>query len=132
MARTSSAAVAAIIETEVSIDLTPFIEAANHIVTRVCTDSDYADTELELIERWLAAHFYAIRDPRVADEAAGSVSQRFQYKVDLNLSVTTYGQQAMMLDTEGNLATLSRGRGKTVGGATWLGTENWGVTSSDV
>jgi len=132
MARTSAASVQGIIETEASISLTPFIEAANQLVTDVCTSSSYTDEKLELIERWLAAHFYAVRDMRPAEEAAGSVRQRFQYRVDLNLAVTVYGQQAMLLDTAGNLAALNKriteGRTQTFGQVSWLGTENWGVT----
>ena len=108
MARTTSAAVEAIIEVETGDSLTPFIEVANHMVTQHCTDSSYTDTTLELIERWLSAHFYAIRAPRPDSESVGPVRTKYQYKVDLNLFVTTYGQHAMLIDYEGNLAALSK------------------------
>ena len=103
--------------------MTPFIEVASNLVDRVLdvSSGDYSDATLELIERWLAAHFYAIRDMRVANEKAGSVGQAFQYKVDLNLANTMYGQQAMMLDTDGKLLALSQGKSRRVG-VTWLGT----------
>lgn len=131
MARTDATNVKAIIEVDSTIivtdaDLTPFITTANELVTELCTGTQgpktaYSATRLELIERWLAAHFYAIRDPRAKSEKAGSVSVNYQEKVDLNLSVTTYGQQAMMLDTNGALSRLNDGKGIAVS-VLWLGT----------
>lgn len=126
--RTTEALVRGIIETDDTNipDLTPFIAASNELVTECCSDSSYDATRLEMIERWLAAHFYAIRDPRAASEKAGSVSANYQYKVDLNLAVTTYGQMAMILDTAGSLAALNirtaKGLKKVVA-LTWLGTD---------
>lgn len=113
MARTTSELVGGIIEVDATISLTPFILVANELVTEKCTGTQgpttaYSDERLEVIERWLAAHFYAIRDTRVASESAG-VSASYQYKLGLNMSVTMYGQQAMLLDTNGQLAKLSKG-----------------------
>ena len=122
--RTSANAVAGIIEVDQSISLTPFIEVANDLVTEKCTGSGYTEAKLELIERWLSAHFYAIRDQRTASEGAGPVSQSFQHAVALGLNQTIYGQQAMLIDTAGNLAGLQRtsqsGVRPTIG-VTWLG-----------
>lgn len=136
MARTTSTAVGKIIEVDSNTwtDLTPFIDTANELVTEVCAgvldengEPYYTDTRLELIERWLAAHFYAIADPRAGQEKAGPVSIEYQYKVDLNLNVTTYGQQAMILDSKGGLARLNQqvadGRLRSGPSVTWLGTE---------
>ena len=114
--RTTVTAVQEIIETdETVLTVAPFIETANALVTEVCatilqTDGVtpyYDSTRLELIERWLAAHFYAIRDPRRVSESVGSVREVFQFRLGLHLDVTTYGQQAMLLDTQGGLARLS-------------------------
>lgn len=115
--RTDEDLVGAIIEVDDTIPLTPFIQAANLLVNRVVVpavddegesfyDEDDADDAeaLEIIERWLAAHFYAIRDPRPVFQAVTNIMDRFQSKVDLNLMVTHYGQQAMVLDTSGELA----------------------------
>lgn len=127
MARTTADAVAAIIEWESGIPLAPFIEAASNLVTVACIgDTDYGtDTvQLELIERWLAAHIYAIRDPRPASEKIDELATRFQSKVDLGLNVTHYGQMAMRLDYNGNLAALDSriksGKKKNIN-ITWLG-----------
>ena len=130
MARTNATNVKAIIEVDSTIivsdsDLDPFINTANELVTELCTGSNgpstaYTSTRLELIERWLAAHFYAVRDPRVKSERAGAVGVNYQEKVDLNLSLTPYGQQAMMLDTNGALTRLNKGKGVGIS-ILWLG-----------
>lgn len=108
MPRTTAESVAFIIELDEDIDLTSFILTANELVTEVCVPLGYSDTRLELIERWLSAHFYAIRDMRVSQEQAGPVSASYQHKVGLMLANTMYGQQAMLLDTQGGLASLSK------------------------
>lgn len=125
MARTTASAVEAIIEVKATVSVTPFIEVANDLVTNVCTASSYSVATLELIERWLAAHFYAIRDPRRESEEADEVAAKFKSKVELGFNVTHYGQMAMRLDTAGNLAALDSRTNKglaTAGvGITWLG-----------
>lgn len=134
MARTTRAYVAAIIDLDPGIvpndaAMEPFITVANEIVTEVCTgdagpDSPYTAERLELIERWLAAHFYAIRDPRTTSEKAGSVGEQYQSKVDLGFNVTHYGQMAMRLDTNGGLAKLDEDtkKGKPTISVFWPGT----------
>lgn len=124
MGRTTELAVSKIISiegTDVNV-LTPFIETATNLVDRVCVPLGYDAVTLELIERWLAAHFYAIRAPRAAREKIGQAEKESQHKVDLHLDVTTYGQQVMLLDTEGGLAKLSKGIGGTKASVRWLGT----------
>ena len=124
MARTTSEEVALIIEVDGSISLTPFIEAANALVTEKCSTDDYDATRLELIERWLSAHFYAIRDARPTNERAGSVGASYQSKVDLGFDVTHYGQMAMRLDTAGGLAALNaeaKKGGSRTATVTWAG-----------
>ena len=105
--RTTDALVREIIEVDKkTTDLTPFITPANELVTELCTNSGYSAERLELIERWLSAHFYAILAPRAKEEKAGPVSQTLQSRVELGLNVTHYGQAAMRLDTKGNLASM--------------------------
>ncbi len=125
--RTTSAAVLGILTpADATISLTPFIEVANSVVNDVCLNSGYDATKLELIERWLAAHFFRIRDKAEGSEQAGSVLRSFQFKLGLNLAVTMYGQQAMVVDFKGNLAALSKRMelGIAVPSVTWLGTGN--------
>ncbi len=110
MARTTIDLVEGIIEVDSSIILTPFIDAANMLVTRCCTNltEDYTAAELVIIETWLAAHQYTVRDMRAERERAGTVEEKFQSKVDVGLSTSHYGQQAMILDYHGGLANLNQ------------------------
>ena len=129
MARTTNDLVEGIIEVDSAIILTPFIAAANSIVTQCCTDLDenYTDDHLIQIETWLAAHFYTVRDMRASEERAGPVSARYQSKVDLGFSTSHYGQMAMTLDWFGGLSGLNEQIKSGIKGSvnvTWLGTEN--------
>lgn len=131
--RTTVLAVQSIIEHDTDIPLDPFIETASMLVDRVCepaTDSDgsdyYNSVQLEVIERWLSAHFYAVRDPRAAFEGVGKVQVSNESKVALNLNNTRYGQQAMLLDSAGGLAQLNKEMelgGRRRPSIHWLGTE---------
>lgn len=126
MARTTSTLVGGIIEVDATISLDPFIEIATAFVTEKCSVDDYDVVRLELIERWLSAHFYTVRDMRAESEKGGPTSEKKQSKVDLGFDSSHYGQTAMRLDTAGGLAslnTLMKGRGSQPVGITWLGTE---------
>jgi len=131
MARTTADNVEAIIDIDSGISLTPFIEVANALVTEVCsavTDSDdtlvYDDTRLELIERWLAAHFYHIRDPKPSREEVDDVSVTYRSIVEVGFNNTHYGQMAIRIDTNGGLARLDSsiksGKSASVS-LSWLG-----------
>lgn len=128
--RTTPLLVGKIVRVRPTDDLDPFIEAASSLVDSECTASGYDAVKLERIERWLAAHFYVVYAPRRAAEGiAGGPQQTIEnIKVDLGLWNTKYGQQAMMLDTAGNLAALANEMmdvKKALGGGAstkWLGT----------
>jgi hypothetical protein len=126
MSRTTAAAVQAIIQTKSSISLTPFIEAANALVTECCTSTDYTVADLEKIERWLSAHLYTNRDPRRSQDKVDVIGATYQGQTGLGFDSSFYGQTAMRLDYKGGLAALNerikKGRGRTVS-MTWLGTE---------
>jgi len=127
--RTTSDLVAAIIavDTKNITDVSPFISAASALVDEACSTDDYTDAQLTVIETWLAAHVYTIRDPRAESEKAGSISVKYQSKVALNLSTSHYGQMAMLLDHKGGLAALSKriekGKKQSVS-ITWWGSED--------
>lgn len=109
MAYTTEAAVAAILADFYEDDsvLAPYVEGANLLVVKVCVPEGYDDVQLEMIERWLAAHLYACRVGQLAAKAVGPARDAYNTKVGLSLSSTTYGQQAMLFDTEGALAALA-------------------------
>ena len=122
MVRTTESAVREIGDFSASLTLTPFIETASNLVDKVeeCdTDGKNDDDDLELIERWLAAHFAAITNPQLTSKSLGSASSSFQKgTVGESLRATLFGQQALALDTSGCLD----GFGKTKAKTGWLGT----------
>ena len=120
--RTTEEDVASIIEVDSDISLTPFIETASHLVDRVAAaDSTVSSTTLELIERYLSAHCYTFRDPRVTSERAGSVWASYQSAVSFGLKTSHYGQMAISLDPTGTLKALSEGQRRA--SVSWLGVE---------
>lgn len=126
MARTTSQLVSGIIAVEGGDDLTPFIDTANMLVTELCTGSGYGNPILEMIERWLSAHFYDIFSPRTSQEGInpGPTESFERVQVDIGLNNTKYGQQAMRLDYKGNLAGMENLMKKIVRrkvSANWLG-----------
>jgi len=131
MGRTTVDQVELIIDLDSGISLTPFIEVANALVTEICAaavDADgalvYDATRLELIERWLSAHFYHVRDPKASREDVDSVAATYQSIVKIGFNCTHYGQMSMRLDTNGALSRLDKsainGKSATVS-LTWLG-----------
>ena len=126
--RAQPADVVALCDFDPSItNLRPFIITANQLVTEICASTGkYSAERLKLIEAWLACHFLAVRDPRYQSETIGAASATIQGgTMGMNLGLTPYGQQAMLLDTAGGLAWLdqhiSRGKRQTAG-ITYLGT----------
>ncbi len=117
--RTTEDLVKGIIEVDAQAwpDISPFIDAANEMVTELCAtvtvNADgtgplyYNDHRLEVIERWLSAHFYALADQQVEFEKVSSLAQKYQVKIDIGLDQTKYGQMAMRLDTRGRLASIN-------------------------
>lgn len=95
-------------------EVTPFLAAATALVTDVCAGSGYAEDLLLEIERWLAAHFLCLRDPRVVEEDLGI--GRWKYEAGAapsaeGLRATRYGQQVLMLDYRGNFASIASQKG---------------------
>lgn len=102
-----------------------FIDSASAMVDRVNTCAagktpaiTLTTTELELIERWLAAHLYVMADPMYASRTTGKSSASFQGQTQMGLDYSPFGQTAKRLDWSGCLEALDKR--KFVGGA-WLG-----------
>jgi hypothetical protein len=107
--------------------LKPFIDTANVIVNRVATcaaDKSLSLTaaELELVERWLAAHFYAVSDKPYASKSTAGASASFHGQTKMYLEATLYGQTASRIDRSGCLAALAAEK-RAVAGGFWLGKE---------
>lgn len=87
-----------ILETDLT-DLTPFIDTA-HLEVK---DLDLDDERKAQVEKWLAAHFAAIRDKRVESKSIEGNKEKYAGKTDMGYKSTQYGQQALLLDTSGGL-----------------------------
>lgn len=104
-----------------------FIQTANSLVDYVVTkdtDGVLASTNLELIERWLSAHFYGHADQFRQSEGAGGASGSYQGQTAMVFLSTQYGATALALDFTGELAKLQKQaqEGKRTAGIAWLGT----------
>lgn len=112
MARVTDAEVKEILDTTVTT--TPFITAATLLVDQHLLDADLPTALLKEIERWVAAHFACLLDPRLRDMRKGDTTVTFELgKPGLGLQATTYGQQALALDASGRLARASTAKPAT-------------------
>ena len=109
MPRVVSADVQAI--TGTTLDYTPFIMAATLVIDRTLSTAGYSLALLTEIERWLAAHFAAARDPLVSRRQLGDSAISYERgKLGDGLLSTPYGQQVALLDSSGLLAETVGGR----------------------
>ena len=112
--RVSSKEVRDIVDTDLLVstteDLTAFITAANLIVTsKLGGETSISAEEAKEIERWLSAHFVAIRSPGLRSQKLGDGQAVYQIGyLGRGLEATRYGQQVMLLDTTGILARLGK------------------------
>lgn len=99
-------------------DLTPYVRTAANIVARVkdaaFNDDDVTLTvyELEMMERWLAAHFYTVMDPVYLSRSTISASGSFATDKD------RYKEAACSIDPTGTLRAILAGNVAT---AIWMG-----------
>ena len=110
--RTTPGAVGAICAegdaTPPAAQIAPFIETANSLVTELVGALITDSARLELIERWLSAHFFSVMNPKANQEKAGSVGETLAVTTGMHLNETTYGQQVLLLDTTGRFSALQR------------------------
>lgn len=107
--RTGSAAVEAILGKHYDPDvvLTGFMDTANLEVDWLKSQDSsgvLSEARLEMIERWLSAHFYAHADQLLKQEQAGGASGTYQGNTGMGFLSTQYGQSAVNLDLTGLLA----------------------------
>lgn len=116
MARTTAALVAGVLvdastsasgqgDYDGSTDLTPYIDAASSVVDDLEAadeDGDLSSAKLEIIERWLAAHYYTIMDPIYMSKTTMGRSASFQQR--------SYLDVAKQLDPTGMLEALVEGK----------------------
>jgi hypothetical protein len=97
MARVTATDVEDIYDTDLpSASLDAHIEAATALVDDVAANGSVSASRLATIEKYVAAHFISLQDPRVEDEAIGSAEWSYETE-------TTYMQLAMQLDPTNTL-----------------------------
>jgi len=125
MARTTPSNVISILlgNYDGSSDLTGVIDTAALMVDRVLACAlrksvVITDQEAEMIERYLAAHYYGHSDQFFQSKATMSASGSFQGQTGKGLDGSQYGQTAQSLDPSGCLSALSKNNRATMA---WLG-----------
>lgn len=101
--------------------LQPFIDAAGNLVDDIVTydeDGVMSAAKLEIVERYVAAHFYACQDPMYRGRNTGKAGGQFHGDSGLSLDFTPYGQTAQDLDVSGYLRANQKGG---IVSAAWLG-----------
>lgn len=124
--RASEEDVRNLIDSDSTIKVSIFIRTASILVDKIDSndsDGELSANDLMLIETWLAAHFYAIRDQQYSSKKTGDASGVFQGQTGMALDSTFWGQQAMTLDTTGYLSRVNQNsqKGKQIVGVNWLG-----------
>lgn len=109
-----------------SPDVQPYVDTAASVVDDVeaCgvrRGEPYTDAKLELIERWLAAHYYKQSDQPYSSKSTAGASGSFQGQTGMYLESTKYGQTALSLDTTGCLLAIATGAQRQKAGGKWLG-----------
>jgi hypothetical protein len=93
-----------------STNLDPYIASAHTLVWSTIIangcGANYTDEQLKWIEAWLAVHFHHVQNGILSSQSAGGASESYQMNTDFLFYNTMPGQQALLFDTNGCLATL--------------------------
>lgn len=111
MARTSVTEVKKIIPTDMSdTDIQAYMDTATALVDAYLSGS-LPDALLVEIEKWITAHLMSTtRLRQLKSGKAGPASATYFGEDGKGLGSSTYGQQAILLDSTGTLARQSEGR----------------------
>lgn len=113
--RTTTEAVMAVLapgkeyDLQTNPSLVPFMDAAQALCNQVARlavhrrAGGYQSSELEVIERYLSAHFYLTSDKAYANKGDGGASASFMQQTGKRLDQTPHGQTALNLDYLGIL-----------------------------
>lgn len=85
-------------------DVDGYIEVASTAVDEFCLGVGYSDARLEMIERYLAAHFMYIDLRRPMDEQVGASRNRYETELGRGLALTEHGQQVQFWDDQRTLS----------------------------
>ena len=112
-ARTTTAKVKIVIDTELT-DCAAFIAIATLQVDAIAALGILSTDILEQIETWLSAHYVAIRDRQASSVKVLDSAHTYDGKTGMGLQATLWGQQALLMDTTGTLASAGRRRASVV------------------
>jgi hypothetical protein len=127
VSRTTSQSVKAVLKRDYDSrrkpSLDPSIEWANIIVNRIVRCAARKNlivdpSELEIIERWLAAHEYMSSDQGYKANTTNRASATYQGETKMYIEGTKYGQNALLLDDTGCLAQIASRMTAEIG---WMG-----------
>ena len=124
MAEVTATHVRAVIDANPDIDLDFHIETGNDVgdwLKSKDTNNEITAGLLHKIKTYLAAHFYALRDPQYQSESNTGASATYQGQTGMGLDLTWWGQQAKAFDPTGILETLDSNEEKVAVGLFWLG-----------
>lgn len=111
MARTSVSEVKNIIPTSIGdSEIQSYIDTATALVD-ASLDGKLSDALLTQIEKWITAHLMSTtRLRQLKSGKAGPASAEYFGKDGMGLNSSTYGQQAILLDSTGTLSRQSNGK----------------------
>lgn len=90
--------------------VTPYLRAANVLVTAKLSGQGYAAEELKEIEIWLAAHMVCAVDPDIATENTDGTGVTYDGRTSEGLGSSRYGQNVMLLEYQGILKRAMEGK----------------------
>lgn len=102
--RVTGAEVAQLVNTTIEADMIneTVIGTANTLVNEVLASSEYSTLLLKDIEKYLAAHLLALRNPDLRVESQDGTT--YMGKAGDGLKATVWGQQVLVLDYKGLFA----------------------------
>jgi len=107
-ARTSVALVRDVISTVLAdSQINAFINTAHMMVETRLGSKNLDNALLTQIETWLSAHLLSARDQRKKQTKVGDMQVTYQGETGMGLQSTIYGQQVLVLDPTGTMATTS-------------------------
>lgn len=95
---------------ELLLPLQAYIDTAHVVVEANLAGSGLSEAELIEIEKYLAAHFWAVANPQAesleAKNFGRSTRVKYRGQSGMGLDFTSFGQQVKLLDRSGRLAAL--------------------------
>ncbi len=95
--------------------LKPFVDTANMLITEVIAcaarkGKTLSTAQAEMLERWMACHYYVQLDQNLSSQSTGGASGQYQGSTaQPGVLGSKYGQSALSIDFTGCLKAVSTG-----------------------